>query len=74
MSVIQDERTTLKIANNIKGARLKKNLLQTEVAKKAGINSNYYAKVERGEAKPSAITLTKIIKALGVKSSDILPV
>lgn len=74
MGTREDKKTTLEIATNIKEARLKKNLLQADVAKKAGLNSNYYARVERGEAKPSGVTLTKIIKALGVKSTDILPI
>ena len=70
----QDKKAILEMAEKIKAVRLNKGLLQTDVAKKAGLNSNFYAKVERGEAKPSGVTLTKIIKALGVKSSDILSV
>lgn len=70
----QDKQAILEIANKIKTARLKKGLLQSEVAKKAGLNSNFYAKVERGEAKPSIVTMMKIIKALDLKSSDILSV
>lgn len=70
----QDKKAILEMARKIKAVRIKKGLLQTEVAKKAGLNSNYYAKVERGEAKPSGVTLTKIIKALGVKSPDILSI
>jgi transcriptional regulator with XRE-family HTH domain len=44
-----------------------------EVAKRAGTNTNYYAKLERGEAVPSLKMLEKIIKALSIKSSDVLP-
>lgn len=62
-----------KIANSIKRTRLDKGLKQSEVAEKAGINSNYYAKVERGESRLSVITLGKIVKALGIKSSEVLP-
>ena len=61
-----------KIAKKLKLVRLEKDLTQLELAEKAGLNVNYYAKVERGEAKPSVVTLHKILKALGVKSSDIL--
>ena len=39
----------------------------------AGINTNYYAKIERSELKPSIETLEKIIKALGINSSEIFP-
>ena len=61
------------IGNKLKVARLEKNLTQLEVAKKAGINGNYYAKVERGEASLSVITLLKLVTALELKSSDLLP-
>jgi transcriptional regulator with XRE-family HTH domain len=68
----QDEKTRQEIAAKLKKFRLKKGMLQTDVAKKAHLNSNFYAKVERGEAIPSVITLKKILGALGVKSSEIL--
>jgi transcriptional regulator with XRE-family HTH domain len=68
----QDEKTRQDIASKLKKYRLKKGLFQTDVAKKAGLNSNFYSKVERGEAIPSVITLKKILGALGVKSSEIL--
>lgn len=64
----QDKKTVQEIAKSFKELRLKKGLRQVDVARKAGINSNYYAKVERGEVVPSAITLKKVLKALGVKS------
>lgn len=68
----QDEKTRKEISNKFRQIRLKKGLKQTDVAKKAGLNGNYYAKVERGEAIPSIITLKKILSALGVKSSEVL--
>jgi transcriptional regulator with XRE-family HTH domain len=61
------------IGDKLKAVRLEKDLTQQDVAKKAGINGNYYAKVERGEASLSVITLLKLLKALDLKSSDILP-
>ena len=61
------------IGHQLKTTRLRKNLTQAEVAKRAGTNTNYYAKLERGEAVPSLKKLEKVAKALGVKSSDILP-
>lgn len=68
----QDKKTNQEIAAKFKKLRLEKGWKQTEIAKKAAINSNYYSKVERGEAIPSIITLKKILGALGVKSSIIL--
>lgn len=67
------DKTTKQIAHSLRKFRQQKELTQSELADRAGINTNYYAKVERGEIKPSADTFEKIIKALGVKSSDIFP-
>jgi len=61
------------IGVKIQAARRRSNLTQAEVAKSAGTNTNYYAKLERGEAVPSLKMLEKVVKALGVKSSDVLP-
>lgn len=65
--------TTKKVAKKIKEIRLSKGLTQVDIAEKADMNSNYYAKIERGEVKPSADAYEKIAKALHVKSSDIFP-
>ncbi len=61
------------IGRQVKLARQRKNTTQAEVAKCAGTTVNHYAKIERGEVVPSLKTLEKIVKALGVKSSDVLP-
>ncbi len=61
------------IAANLKKARKKNGLTQLEVAKKADTTDNYYAKLERGEVMPSIKMLERLVEALGVSSSDILP-
>lgn len=61
------------IGRNIRKARKEKGATQTGLAVDAGINSSFYGKVERGTVNPSLEKLYRIIKALGVKSSDILP-
>ena len=48
-------------------AREKIGLTQLEVAKKAKISVNYYARVERGEAKPRWDIVDQIAKALDIK-------
>ena len=59
--------------NKIKQVRKQKGLTQEEVAKKAGISPNYYAKIERGTVNTSIEKANKIAKALGVEVSDIFP-
>lgn len=56
------------IANDIKDARKATRLTQQEVADKADINVNYYAKIERGEAIPALLTLIRIFNAVGIKT------
>ncbi len=67
------EQTSKKIANNLKRIRLEREFTQAVLADKAGLNSNYYAKIERGEIKPSIENIEKIVKALGVNSSEVFP-
>ncbi|HUD44824.1 MAG TPA: helix-turn-helix transcriptional regulator [Patescibacteria group bacterium] len=55
------------IAKIFKEAREKAGLTQAEVAKKAGINANYYARVERGDPKARGEILNKIARALEIK-------
>ena len=62
-----------KLGDNLKKARNKSLLTQLELAKKVGINANYYARIERGEETPSMEVLEAISKVLKVKSADILP-
>ena len=67
------ERESVYIGRQLQQARRRKAFTQAEVAKRAGTNVNYYAKLERGEAVPSLKMLEKLVKVLGVQSSDILP-
>lgn len=67
------DKTSLHIGRKLQATRQNKGFTQAEVAKRAGTNTNYYAKLERGEAVPSLKMLEKVVKALSVKSSDVLP-
>ena len=55
------------LANILKNARLKAKMTQVEVAEKAGIHPNYYARVERGEVNPTADIVDLLATALQVK-------
>lgn len=62
-----ETKTTKAIGNKLKIAREKAKLTQAEVASKAGINANYYSRLERGEEQAALDTLEKISKILKVK-------
>lgn len=68
-----DSKVLKEVGKKLKAAREKKEMTQAEVAEKADMNVNYYARIERGEENPTLELLQRIIKALKVKSSDILP-
>lgn len=55
------------IAKILKEAREKGGLTQAEVANKAGIHVNYYARIERAEVTPRGDIINKVAKALGIK-------
>lgn len=61
------------MGQKLKQIRENKKMTQADVATKANITINYYARIERGEENPSLEVLKGLITALKVKSSDILP-
>ena len=67
------DKTSSYISHKLQHTRRQKGLTQAEVSKRAETTVNHYAKIERGEVVPSLKTLEKVVKALGVKSSDVLP-
>lgn len=61
-----------KLGKRIYKARQKSGLTQAEVAEKAGIHANYFARIERGEVNPSYEILEGIAHALKIKLSEIV--
>ena len=64
---------TKKVAKKLKVLRLERNLTQAEIAEKAKMSVNYYAKIERGEVRPSVDIYERLAKALKATASDIFP-
>ena len=58
-------------ANRLRAARRGKKLTQAEVAAKAGLSENHYAQIERGEKNPTTSSFRKIIKAIGITSTEL---
>jgi transcriptional regulator with XRE-family HTH domain len=54
------------LGTKLKQARMKANLTQEEVADKAEVSVNYYARIERGEAMPRYNIVKQIAKVLKV--------
>ncbi len=73
MSTVLKKSVRQEIGIKIREAREKKKLTQEEVAQKAKMKANYYAKIERGLIGTAPEKLYMIFKALGVEASDIFP-
>lgn len=56
-----------KLAKLLKAARKKAKMTQAEVAEKAEIHTNYYARIERGEVNPTSDVLNCLAKALKIE-------
>lgn len=63
----------IKLGRNIREVREDKNKTQEQISLDAGIEMSYFSKIERGEANPSLEIIYAIIKALNIKSHEILP-
>lgn len=63
----------IKLGRNIREVREDKSKTQEQISLDAGIEMSYFSKIERGEANPSLEIIYAIIKALNIKSHEILP-
>ena len=66
-----DKNTYGNLGKKLLTARKKAGLTQAELAKRAKINANYYAVVERGEGNLSYGKLQRILKVLKIKLLDV---
>lgn len=66
------EKNLKQLGEKLRKVREHSGLTQAEVANKADIHVNYYARIERGEENPSFEKLQNVMKALGIKSLDLL--
>lgn len=66
------EKIRKELGEKLRAVREKAGLTQAEVASKSGVHVNYYARIERGEENPSFEKLQGVMKALGLKSLDLL--
>jgi transcriptional regulator with XRE-family HTH domain len=73
MDMTTPDSTTRKVAKKLKSLRRDRDLTQADIAEKAKMSTNYYAKIERGEVRPSVDIYERLAKALKVTASDIFP-
>jgi transcriptional regulator with XRE-family HTH domain len=71
MEIKKKETIRKELGERIRASREKAKLTQAEVATSAGIDLNYYARIERGLANPSYEKLHSIMKVLKMDSFSI---
>ncbi|MFA6336011.1 MAG: helix-turn-helix transcriptional regulator [Bacteroidales bacterium] len=71
--MVNDEQAKIlkNFGEQIREARTRAKLTQIEVAAKAGVDVNYYARIERGISNPSFLKLHSIMTVLNMASISI---
>jgi transcriptional regulator with XRE-family HTH domain len=59
--------------NRVKECRLKAHMSQDELARRSGLARPTITKIERGDTRPSALSMQKISDALGFKLREVFP-
>lgn len=59
------------IAENIRSARLQKNLTQEDLAEITGVSANYIYQIEAGRVRIGLSALLKIKEALGIPANEL---
>jgi len=65
-------RQLIVLGRTIRELRKGRGLSQEALAEKAGLHRTYVGSVERGERNVTLTSLTRIAKALGVRTADLL--
>lgn len=73
MDNTEEDKARKKRGNQLKERREKLGLTQAQLAVKAKINANFYARVERGEANLAYVKMDRVLKVLGIESSLDMP-
>ena len=67
-----NENYSKSVGKRLKETRKAADLKQSDVAEKAKLSTNYYARLERGEVAPSITVMKSVAEALGLKPGDLL--
>jgi transcriptional regulator with XRE-family HTH domain len=61
-----------KLGENLKKIRTNKNITQTELAEKLGVDKSFVSNLENGKNNPTLSTITNIAQALEVSVNELL--
>ncbi|MFA6077303.1 MAG: helix-turn-helix transcriptional regulator [Candidatus Paceibacterota bacterium] len=61
-----------KLGENLKKIRTEKNITQTDLAEKLGVDKSFISNIENGKNNPTLSTITNLAQALGVSTNELL--
>ena len=61
-----------KLGNNLKRIRTKKGVTQGNIARSLGVSRSFVSNIENGKTNPTLATISKLAKALGIPSDELL--
>lgn len=61
-----------KLGENLKKIRTNKNITQTELAEKLGVDKSFVSNLENGKNNPTLSTIASLAQALGVTTNELL--
>ena len=61
-----------KLGENIRRIREEKQMTQTDLCRKLGVDRAYMSNVENGKKNPTLLTIDKIARALGVSTDELI--
>lgn len=69
---MQKKKILIQFGENVRNARLAKNLSQEDLADLAGLHRTYIGMIERAEKNITLLSIEKIAIALGVRPKDLI--
>ena len=63
---------SVKLGKNLKRIRNAKGVSQGEIGRILGVDKGFVSNIENGKTNPTLVTITKLAKALGVSSDELL--
>ncbi len=67
-----DNKLTTTMSRRIRRARVHRGLTQWEVAERLGISETFFARIERGTARPTLPRFARLVMVLGVSADSLL--
>ena len=63
---------SVRLGKNLKSIRTQRSISQGDIAKTLGVARSFVSNIENGKTTPTLATITKIAKAIGVSTNELL--